>query len=131
MPHLGWGPSEQERSKQRREYFREYARNRDFTKLRVGDRIRNIEWRFELREKAINKLGGKCCKCGYYDHRALQIDHINGGGSKELKSMSRSTYLNKIIKGETKAYQLLCANCNWIKRYENNEVKNQYRKGVN
>lgn len=74
-------------------------------------------------------MGNKCIKCGYLDWRALQVDHINGGGSKDRKEQGTG-FWEKVIKsyksGEGK-YQLLCANCNFIKRYENNEVK---RKGV-
>jgi len=73
-------------------------------------------------------LGGKCAKCGFDDYRALQIDHINGDGYKERKSkgvgqkyIGNCNTVKKVCKGELKNYQLLCANCNWIKRYENNE----------
>lgn len=30
-------------------------------------------------------LGNKCCKCGFVDERALQLDHINGDGFKDRK----------------------------------------------
>lgn len=67
----------------------------------------------------------ECARCGFNDIRALQIDHINGGGTshrKHLGSLGGSHFyrwlkLNKYPKG----YQVLCANCNWIKRAEMNE----------
>jgi hypothetical protein len=37
------------------------------------------------RDKIIAYLGGKCIKCGFSDERALQIDHTNGGGSKDVR----------------------------------------------
>lgn len=82
-----------------------------------------------LRESVVVILGGKCVKCGFDDKRALQIDHINGGGSKERKKMGlngsfHSHVLKSFIEKENK-YQLLCANCNWIKRFENNEVRKE------
>lgn len=81
-----------------------------------------------LKEKAYTILGGKCVKCGFSDQRALQIDHINGGGNKERDSgISTNQYYVRIIHGSTD-YQLLCANCNWIKRIENNEVSSKYRR---
>ena len=80
---------------------------------------------YEGRKESYNKkrlevilaLGNICCRCGFSDIRALQIDHINGGGSKERKTKSGKSYLYHVLKDLSK-YQLLCANCNWIKRYE-------------
>lgn len=76
------------------------------------------------RLKLIKFLGGKCIKCNFSDYRALQVDHINGGGVKELRefgSRHPRKYL-AIIKENPDKYQLLCANCNWIKKYEKNEI---------
>lgn len=73
---------------------------------------------YTRREKAIKILGNKCAACGFNDKRALQVDHINGKGN--LERYHHGT-LAKIIKGEINNYQCLCANCNWIKRYENKE----------
>lgn len=73
------------------------------------------------RKLAVEKLGGKCKKCSFSDYRALQIDHVNGDGSEERKirkSINRKIVLNLT---DVSRYQLLCANCNWIKRVENNE----------
>lgn len=68
-------------------------------------------------------LGNKCSNCGFSDHRALQIDHKNGGGTAERKKLGQSGVYLRIVNGDTEGYQILCANCNWIKRYENNECK--------
>jgi predicted HNH restriction endonuclease len=82
-----------------------------------------------LRMRVIEILGGKCNYCGFDDARALQIDHIKGSGVKELKSMSRRTFHNKVftlvryINPKQKEYQLLCANCNWIKRSIDRKLK--------
>lgn len=78
-----------------------------------------------IRKATIEALGGKCVRCGFDDARALQIDHINGGGSKERKERKYKGAFNKhvlesFLEGEER-YQLLCANCNWIKREENDE----------
>jgi hypothetical protein len=79
-----------------------------------------------LRMRIFELLGAKCVRCGFNDVRALQIDHINGGGTKEIKKIGgvNSKYYKYIIKkieSGSKDYQILCANCNWIKRSENNE----------
>ena len=78
-------------------------------------------WRYE----ALSKLGNRCSRCGFSDERALQIDHISGGGTKERggKGYGPAFYkevVSSLIINEGK-FQLLCANCNWIKRVENKE----------
>ena len=84
----------------------------------------NRKYLTERRLKIIELLGGKCKICNFSDWRALQIDHINGGGHKEYKGTdSPYIYYGKILKNPDKEkYQILCANCNWIKRYVNNET---------
>ncbi len=82
-----------------------------------------------IRRDVIQALGGKCKRCGFDDFRALQIDHVNGGGLKEFKAKGSGTghYVRvaKVIKENPNqtTYQVLCANCNWIKRAENNESR--------
>lgn len=67
-------------------------------------------------------LGRVCSKCGFSDPRALQVDHVNGDGATERKVTWGGTHrLLREIKQNPSRYQLLCANCNWIKRFENNE----------
>lgn len=73
-----------------------------------------------LRNEVILHLGRICQRCGFSDPRALQIDHINGGGNRELSTTPTTKYMKKIMVDAT-GYQLLCANCNWIKRWENDE----------
>lgn len=65
-----------------------------------------------------------CVKCGFDDYRALQIDHINGNGAKHRRELGTNylyTWLRK--NGYPEGFQVLCANCNWIKRDENHESK--------
>jgi hypothetical protein len=79
----------------------------------------------DMRAKAIKALGGMCAKCGMDDYRCLQIDHIHGGGCKELREVSSYTRYKKIVEdpdAAAKTYQVLCANHNWIKRFENDEL---------
>lgn len=76
-----------------------------------------------LRAQGIEKLGGKCIKCGFSDVRALQFDHINGGGKKEMKKKNAMARYLEVVNDNGTKYQLLCANCNWIKRVENGENK--------
>ena len=74
------------------------------------------------RDKVLDILGGKCIRCGFDDRRALQVDHINGGGNKERLIYGSDREINRAIaNGKIQHVQLLCANCNCIKRVENNE----------
>jgi len=76
----------------------------------------------ELRFSIFKKYGSRCIKCGFSDWRALQIDHVNGGGKKETKNLSRIHYYQKVLQDTENRYQILCANCNWIKRIEKSEL---------
>jgi len=83
----------------------------------------------ERRAKVLEFLGGQCVVCGFSDTRALQIDHINGGGNKERReSPSCFSYWKKIMSTPSGKYQLLCANCNWIKRASNEESNGLFRR---
>jgi len=94
---------------QKRHY---YWPNRIFWERRVRE---------EARRKAIEHLGSCCKRCGFSDLRALQIDHVFGGGTKHVRSTSWKVRYAEVLTDTTGKYQLLCANCNWIKKAENNE----------
>ena len=82
-----------------------------------------------IRDRLIIRLGGKCKKCGFLDKRGLQLDHIKGDGYKERNGRTLYKRLLDMDLEEVKNnYQILCANCNWIKRFENNEVA--YRRKI-
>jgi hypothetical protein len=75
-------------------------------------------YRRKLREAVLEVLGGKCVRCGFSDHRALQVDHVNSDGFSDTRCRKdRYTFYKHIVQeGHASGrYQLLCANCNWIK----------------
>lgn len=89
-------------------------------------KAKNLYWKNRhrcLRNTVLEKLGGVCVKCGFSDTRALQIDHINGNGAAERRLLNHHTkaFLHAVLLDEGEKYQLLCANCNWIKRHEQQE----------
>ncbi len=98
-----------------------------------GDEVRayHNEWRKKnaIRVRIIQALGGTCARCGFDDIRALQVDHINGGGMKERQMFKNGYQYEKyVLEHVTEGtYQVLCANCNWIKRDEEQELF-KYRK---
>ncbi len=83
------------------------------------------KYQMKLRESMFDILGYKCVICGFKDIRALQIDHIKGGGAKEQKNMNGNSGMYRYYKNNPdkakKKLQILCANCNWIKKHSNNE----------
>mgnify|MGYP001577497613 FL=1 len=70
------------------------------------------------REAVYAKFGNKCAHCGFADKRALQIDHVHGGGAIEGRKIGshQDKFYRKVLADTEGRYQLLCANCNWIKR---------------
>lgn len=95
--------------KENRAYYAEYAKNYQQT----------------ARKAILEILGDKCSQCGFNDLRALQIDHISGGGSKDRRN-GKGSYYHRMLKDletQPNKYQILCANCNWIKRSLNGEVR--------
>ena len=95
---------------------------------------RKIEFhKYDVKRKLniIALLGGKCVCCGFNDSRALCIDHIKGNGREHRRKFTASNgnfrgrkyYMSiyrELLNGSMD-YQLLCANCNQIKKYENKE----------
>ena len=74
------------------------------------------------RQRALDKLGGVGVRCGFTDVRALQFDHIVALRRQKGETSKPQLVASEILKG-SKDYQLLCANCNWIKRAENHEYR--------
>lgn len=89
-------------------------------------------WFRDARVKALNLLGGKCVVCGFDDARALQIDHIGGGGLQEMKKLSYYQFYKRLLTLQEaelkKKYQILCANHNMIKKAEKREYF--HREGI-
>lgn len=79
-------------------------------------------WNHRWRGRALMFFGGQCAHCGFNDLRALQLDHINGDGAREKTSNRGGTYYRRAVEAGHSKFQVLCANCNWIKRADNGEV---------
>lgn len=99
-----------------KEEYRAYHKaERELHRERCYEAARRCQWKAKI--MVIDMLGGKCCKCGNTDIRVLQVNHINGGGSKEVRGW---TLYRKMVSGERKTddLNLLCANCNIIYEFE-------------
>lgn len=68
-----------------------------------------------------------CQRCEFRDVRALTVDHIDGGGCKHRKEVTGRPhgsldFYKWIIKNNfPPMFQILCSNCQSIKRWENKE----------
>lgn len=69
----------------------------------------------------------RCHKCGFSDIRALSLDMIKGGhrasglpfgGTKLYRLLRKQDYPD--------GWQVLCMNCQYIKREENQELRHKY-----
>lgn len=87
----------------------------------------------KARKGLIEILGNKCVnpEClvvgGCEDFRCLQIDHKDGDGYKDRLTNGRLSYYLKHIDEAKQKLQILCANCNWIKKHDNKENHSKYR----
>lgn len=90
-----------------------------------GGREKHQAYHLSLKLAAFEAYGGiHCVWCGFHDHRALNLDHIEGGGSRHRReSPSHTIYLLLKREGYPRGYQVLCANCNSIKKYTHNEFR--------
>lgn len=119
------------------------SRNRRRDEVRAVDRANYARHREEYatdqRERArrqrkatVALLGGKCANSncrhlnddgtlGCTDERLLQIDHPKKDGHIERKKMNITTVWRKVFESASRGentYRLLCAQCNWLHRFE-------------
>lgn len=91
--------------------------------LRAKSRDRERSRRERARRDVLTAFGGCCARCGFSDYRALQIDHVNDDGyvDKEAR-LDWVKFARRAVKEIASGrFQLLCANCNWIKKREHEE----------
>lgn len=76
-----------------------------------------------LRESAFALLGDRCRCCGKMDRicergHFCQIDHINNNGNQHRKRLKGyvSRLYREILSNGTDGFQLLCPDCNWLKK---------------
>ena len=114
-----------ERKERAKRIYQEAIKDSQF----VESRRISVRSHYTEQKEALYKLLGSVCKhCGFSDKRALQIDHINGDGyltnwrSGAKHGRLRFAFKRLLSDPEISTkLQILCANCNWIKRVENKE----------
>ena len=99
--------------------------------IRSKKRPYDIQLNQRKRRELLEMMGMECVACGYSDYRALQIDHVYGGGRADRKNKGMRSFLKHVmdkIKNGSDEYQILCANCNSIKRVEHKQAP--YKKDI-
>ena len=122
--------AEEVRAKRKENYIEHkdeiLARNRAYKISHPEKRKRwAVQWKNKVKLEVIAHYSDKtmaCADCGFDDIRALTIDHINGGGSQHRKRINGyhiPAWLRK--NGYPEGYQVLCMNCQFIKKAEGKE----------
>lgn len=111
-------------------YYRYHEKYKEARRIRYyKNRFTIHGHHYDLKRKLMDMLGqNECLKCGYSDIRALVFDHIYGGGSKENENQNHrhGIRLEYYIAHPLDAFaklQVLCHNCNHIKKLENEEFR--------
>ena len=107
--------------KQKRENMRRY-RNENPQKHREQSRLSKRK----LKCQVFGIYGTACKCCGFSDIRALTLDHVFNNGSDERKAIGeRGVYRRSLLAEYRSEYQILCMNCQFIKRVKANK-QNQW-----
>lgn len=90
-------------------------------------RERMREHRIKLKEEVFRHYCDgelKCARCCFSDIRALSIDHVNGNGNEHRKELKHANKMYSWLKKNDypSGFQVLCMNCQFIKRFENKET---------
>lgn len=72
-----------------------------------------------LKASLFDLYGHVCIRCGFEDKRALTLDHkLNNGNSERKELGERGVYTKARNTYLPNEYQILCMNCQFIKRVE-------------
>lgn len=89
--------------------------------LELGRQEKAVSWQTMKSEIHEAYGGAVCVGCGKTDRRCLQVDHINNDGGQHRRRLAEEDPQLKFyhwLKRENfpSGFQILCANCNWIKQ---------------
>ena len=113
--------------KKRRQYFLNCSKiwaQKHYLQKVTRERL----YRLNIKKRVIGHYSPKliCKRCGFSDLRVLTIDHIKGDGARHRSNIGKAAggeFYRWLIKNNfPKGFQILCMNCQWIKRIENDEI---------
>ncbi len=99
--------------------------NQNYAKKRLLIREKWSAWTRGHKDAAYRKLGGKCSVCSESRTPVLSIDHVHGDGALHRSTMNRNRkkLYDSILEDTQGRFQILCMNCQWMKRHEQQEYK--------
>ena len=111
--------------------WRRSEKGRAYTRRYCREHREQLRWThrqfYERRKIDVLKHYGQgrcaCVKCGESRLACLSIDHIDGGGcrQRQITGSGNQLYLWLRKNDYPAGYQTLCMNCQYVKRYEENE----------
>jgi len=101
-------------------YWKAYYRKHRRKRIAQSNAARHIRL-LGLKAAVFKKYGKKCNHCPITDERVLCIDHVHGGGRRDRLKTGNIEFYRKVLADANGTYQILCHNCNWIKRFEEKE----------
>jgi len=124
--------TEEQRAKSRARYKKWYEANKDEARLKKRENMRRYRAenpekhraqsraaKARLRAGIFDVYGEICVECGFRDKRALTLDHVLNNGAVEREELGeRGVYLRAVKEYRPNEYQILCMNCQFIKRIE-------------
>ena len=86
-------------------------------RFRDKDNARRKMYRQQTRQEAVDAYGGSCVCCGESYLPYLDLDHINGGGTKQRKELGWGVTYFKYLRDNhwPEGIQVLCGNCHYAK----------------
>ena len=99
---------------QKREVMRR-LRSENPEKYKIQSRSAKVREKLKLYQM----YGNVCAICGFHDMRALSLDHKKNNGNEERGRLgARGVYRRAKSEYMPDEYQILCMNCQFIKRAE-------------
>lgn len=109
-----WYEKNKVKAREQKKLVMRKLREKDPEKYNAQSRKAKVKERLLL----FKMYGCKCAMCGYADMRALTLDHVlNNGSAERLELGERGVYRRAKQTYRPDEYQVLCMNCQFIKRH--------------
>ena len=101
---------------------------------RIQGRLASKKAIKRLKQECLEYYGEKCSCCGESYSEFLTLEHIGGNGNNHRKALFKynvgGLHMYRWLKRNNypSGYTILCMNCNWATRY-NNECPHKIRRG--